>query len=59
MGIYQVGLKVKQKYDVIEAYNMTLESTVTKLMWILAQTRDPRRVREMFYTPVAHDLLLF
>ena len=52
-------MRVKEKYDVIEAYNMTLESTVTKLMWILAQTSEPRRVREMFYTPVAHDLLLF
>ena len=59
LGVYQVGVRVKEKYDVIEAYNMTLESTVTKLMWILAQTSEPRRVREMFYTPVAHDLLLF
>lgn len=59
LGVYQVGVKVKEAYDVIEAYNMTLEATVTKLMWILAQTDDPQRVREMFYTPVAHDLLLF
>ncbi len=59
MSVYQVGLKVKEKYDVIEAYNMTLEATVTKLMWILAQTRNPQRVRELFYTPIAHDLLLF
>ena len=59
LGVYQVGARVKEKLDVIEAYNMTLEATVTKLMWILAQTSEPRRVREMFYTPVAHDLLLF
>ncbi len=59
LGVYQVGARVKEKYDVIEAYNMTLEATVTKLMWILAQTSEPRRVREMFYTPVAHDILLF
>ena len=59
LGAYQVGARVKEKYDVIEAYNMTLEATVTKLMWILAQTSEPRRVREMFYTPVAHDILLF
>ena len=59
LGVYQVGARVKEKYDVIEAYNMTLEATVTKLMWILAQTNDAQRVREMFYTPVAHDLLLF
>ena len=47
LGVYQVGARVKEKYDVIEAYNMTLEATVTKLMWILAQTSEPRRVREM------------
>lgn len=58
MALYQVGQKVKSRYEVIEAYNMTLEAVVTKLMWILAQTKDPKAVRERFYTPVAHDLLL-
>lgn len=58
LGIYQVGAEVKERFDVIEAFNMTLEATVTKLMWILAQTRDPGRVRDLFYTPVAHDLLV-
>ncbi len=58
MEVYQVGQQVKSRLDVIEAYNMTLEAVATKLMWILAQTKDPAQVRALFHTPVAHDLLL-
>ncbi len=58
MSLYQVGARVKSRFDVIEAYNMTLESVMTKLMWILGQTKDSARVRQLFYTPVAHDLLV-
>ena len=36
---------------------MTMEAVVTKLMWIMGQTRDPDRVRELFYTPVQNDLV--
>lgn len=58
LGVYQVGFQIKERFDVIEAYNMTLEAAVTKLMWILAKTRDPQTVRTLFYTPVANDLLV-
>ena len=57
MEVYQVGYHVKSRFDILEAYDMTLEAIVTKLMWILGQTRDPAAVREMFYRPVQHDLL--
>ena len=36
---------------------MTLEATVTKLMWILGQTKEPEQVKEMFYQTVGHDIL--
>ena len=36
---------------------MTLEAVVSKLMWILARTTDPLQVQEMFYHPIAQDLL--
>ena len=36
---------------------MTLEATVTKLMWILGQTRDPKKVRELFYRTINRDML--
>lgn len=57
MAVYQVGFKVKEKYELIEAYNMTLEAVVTKLMWILAQTKEAKQVRKLFYQEVNHDIL--
>lgn len=57
MSIYKVGIRVKEKYDVLEAYDMTLEATVTKLMWVLAQSREQERIKELLYTPVNHDIL--
>ena len=41
----------------LEGYDMTMEAVVTKLMWIMRQTRDPDRLRELFYTPVQNDLV--
>lgn len=58
MRIYAVGRSLKNQFRMIETYDMTLESAVTKLMWILAQTRDPDRVRQLFYRTVNHDILL-
>lgn len=57
MAVYEVGQKVKERFDLIEAYDMTLEATVAKLMWILAETRDTDEIKARFYTPVSHDLL--
>ena len=34
-----------------------VEATVTKLMWILGQTKDHDKVREMFYQTINHDIL--
>ena len=36
---------------------MTVEAIVTKLMWALAQSDDPKQVRRLFCCPVAKDLL--
>ena len=41
----------------MEAYNMTLEAATAKLMWVLGQTGDPVRVRELFYRPVQFDVI--
>ena len=57
LSVYQVGRRVKERCGLLEPYDMTLESTVTKLMWVLGQTRDPEDVRRLFYTPVNYDLL--
>lgn len=55
MEIYQVGYQVKQKYRIIEAYNMTLEAVTTKLMWALAEAKRPDEVADYFYRPVQFD----
>lgn len=57
MAVYQVGQQVKEKYQLMEAYNMTLEAAATKLMWVLGQSSDPAKIRELFYRPVQHDLI--
>ena len=57
MSVYQVGQQVKERFSLIEAYNMTLEGATAKLMWALGQTRDPEKVRELFYRPVQFDVI--
>lgn len=58
MSVYQVGHHIKEQYGVIEAYDMTLESVVTKTMHLLPQCPDAAAFRERFLTPVAQDILL-
>lgn len=58
MEVYAVGQSIKQKLSLIEAFDMTTEAIVTKLLWILGVTNDPSRIRTLFYTPVAKDILL-
>ena len=31
---------------------MTLEAAVTKIMWILSQTREPDKIRRLFYKTI-------
>ena len=57
MTVYKVGKNVKEKFDMIESYDMTSEATVAKLMWILGFERDRAAVRRLFYTPVGKDIL--
>ena len=57
LEVYQVGQQTKNELDIIEAHNMTIEAIMTKMMWILGQTKDPETVRMLFCSPVAKDLL--
>lgn len=57
MEVYQVGKVIKERLHIMEAYDMTLEATVTKAMWVLGQTRDPAEFRRLFYKTVNHDIL--
>ena len=57
LSVYSVGHGLKQNPLVLEGYDMTSESLYAKMMWILGQTKDPKEVSKLFYTPVAHDML--
>ncbi|MBR2131277.1 MAG: asparaginase [Oscillospiraceae bacterium] len=57
LAVYHVGNTIKRNLPILEAYDMTTEAVVAKLMWILAQTKEQKAVKEMFYTPVACDIL--
>lgn len=58
LSVYQVGQRIKERYKLLETYDMTLEATVTKLMWVLGQESERDKIRTLFYTPVNFDLLL-
>ena len=57
LSVYQVGHRLKGAPRVLEAYDMTTEAALAKMMWILGRTRDAAEAARLFYTPVAHDIL--
>lgn len=58
MTIYEVGKKVKQDFQLLEAYDMTFESVVTKLMWLMARFEAIEQMRQSFYDVVNYDILM-
>ena len=57
MGVYQVGLRIKQKYEIPEAYDMTTETVVAKVMWALPQSKTAADFAKLFYTPIGNDMI--
>ncbi len=57
MVIYNVGSRIKERFELLEAYDMMPEATVTKLMWLLSVSRDFDTIKTLFYKPVNHDIL--
>ena len=58
LSVYEVGAKAMERYNLLQAYDMTVEAVVTKLMWLLGGRRDFETIRRGFYTPVAQDILV-
>lgn len=56
-GVYQVGYRLRSCPQILEAFDMTTEAIVGKLMWILGQTQDAEQIHRLFYTPIANDIL--
>lgn len=55
--VYHSGHTAKAEFGLMESYDMTHEATSAKLMWILGQTKDPKKIQSMFYTTIACDLM--
>lgn len=55
--IYQAGQKALES-GVLQAYDMTTEAAVTKLMWALGQTDRPEEIRQIFSTCYAGEVSL-
>lgn len=57
MEVYKVGYGSKKDYNMLEAYDMTLESCIAKMMWILGRTRDIEEIHKLFYATISKDIL--
>ena len=55
LAVYDVGFHLKNDLQLLEAYDMTTEAAVTKLMWALGQTDDLDEVRAMFDRSLAGE----
>ncbi|MCL2381977.1 MAG: asparaginase [Treponema sp.] len=59
LSIYEVGIRSIQRVPLLQSMDMTIEAVVTKLMWILPQTKVFKEVEKLFYTPVNEDISIF
>ena len=58
MTVYEVGKKVKLDFKILEAYDMTLEATITKMMWLMGMGDQTfEEMKRDFYRLVNHDIL--
>ena len=57
MSIYETGRKAIEA-GIIQAYDMSVEAAITKLMWVLGQTDDPKRIREYFSLSLSGEVTI-
>ena len=57
LGVYEVGRAYAEHPGILKGADMTCEALVAKTMWALGHTREPERLRELFYRPVNCDRL--
>ncbi|NCC69060.1 MAG: asparaginase, partial [Clostridia bacterium] len=57
LAVYKTGHALRENQRILEAYDMTTEAALTKIMWILGETGDKEKVCELFYKPINRDIL--
>ena len=57
LAVYGTGSALARSPGVLEAWDMTTEAAVAKLMWLLPQVKEPGDIPRLFYTPVSKDIL--
>lgn len=57
LAVYHVGGRLKHNLRILEAYDMTTEAAVAKLMWLLGMGLERSELERMFYTGIAGDIL--
>lgn len=55
MEVYRVGFTIKQRFNLLEAYDMTTEAAFAKTMWALANSEHDADFRTLFTTAVGAD----
>ena len=55
MEVYRVGFTIKQRFNLLEAYDMTTEAAFAKTMWALANSEHDADFRTRFTTAVGAD----
>lgn len=58
MTVYEVGQKIKKDCHFLESYDMTLESVIAKIMWLLGNFEVTQENSEdLFYEHINYDLV--
>ena len=57
LAVYGTGRTLSEDPLILEAYDMTAEAAVTKLMWLLPRAKSQLDAARLFYTPVNKDIL--
>ena len=56
---YEVGRRITDSFEILEGRDMTLETIIAKLMWILADRGQSwEEIKKRFYEPIAKDTLI-
>ena len=57
LAVYGTGRPLSEDPLILEAYDMTTEAAVTKLMWLLPRAKSQSEAARLFYTPVNRDII--